>query len=298
MRALSLSVAIAMATTAPALAQSPQAPSPASDPYFTAPRAELQHLMQEHPGEPMPDNRAALDAALADDPNGLFKLLMDQKDANQGYRDLNWERARIYDGAGFAVSLAYMMDLWRVASALPADPAKVNGDTPDSVRQTAVAFALYNVAIISLDGTRCSDSSAPGHRLDQLAQIARPIFLYGRGLTADQKSNAIRVALHVERATASVRHDDPLLCSGGLEEIRQGLAANGNKPLAQSTMPGVAGKTMSVPDAPGYKPTYVAPDVWRPKQAALRAQLEATFTTILTPPVPANPTASASPSAH
>ncbi len=297
MRALSLSIAMALLAATPAWAQSPQTPSPAGDPYFTAPRAELQHLMQEHPGEPMPDNRAALDAALANDPNDLFKLLLTQKNPTQIYLDLNWERSRIYDGAGFAVSLAYMMDLWRVAPALPADPKKVNGDTPDDVRQTAVAFALYNVAIVSLDGTRCGDSSAPSHRLDQLAQIARPIFIYGRGLTAEQKATAIRVALHVERATAPVRKDDPILCSGGLEEIQQGLAANGNKPIAQSTTPGVVGKTLSVPDAPGYKPTYVAPEVWWPKQQALRPQLEATFTTILTPPAPA-PSAASSPAAH
>ncbi len=273
-------LAIAFMTLAtPAGAQSPDTAQ-----LFAAPRAELQALMQEHPGEPMPANRAELDAALAQNPGTILKLLLSQKDPTQVYLDLNWERSRIYDGAGFAVSLAYMMDLWRVAPALPADPSKAHGDTADGLRQTAVAFALYNVALVQLDGTRCADSSAPSHRIDQLIQYGAPIFAYGRAMSADDRATAVRVATHVERATASVRTDDPVLCSGGLAEIRQGLTANGGKPLPQTTVPGVVGKTETVPDAPGYRPEFVAPAVWQPKQQELRAQLDTGLTALLTPP--------------
>ncbi len=279
--------AILAMTAAPAWAQIPQNPPVGADPQLAAARAELRQLMQEHPGEAMPDNRAALDTALAQDQGALLKMLASQKDPTQVYLDLNWERARIYDGAGFTVSLAYMLDLWRVAPALPADSATVHGDTPDSLRQTAVAFALYNVALVEIDGTRCADPSAPSHRIDQLIQYGAPIFAYGRNVSDSDKATLVRVAVHVERATASVRTDDPVLCSGGLAQIQQGLAANGGKPLPQTTVPGVVGKTETVPDAPGYKPQFVAPEVYQPRQRALRATLPSALQTLLATPTAA-----------
>lgn len=266
---------------APALARQAQAPYSPDNPRPGSARANLRRLMQERPGEPMPANRSALDAALIQDPGAAMTLLLGQKDPVQIYLDLDWERARIYDGAGLAISLAYMMDLWRVAPVLPADPKINNGDTPDALRETAVAFALYNTALIKVDSARCADASAPSHRFDQLVQIAKPIFVYGRGLPDAKKTEVIGVAINVERATAPARKDDPVLCSGGMAEIQQGLAANGNAPLAQATVPGTVGQTLAVPATPGYKPGFTVPEVWQPQQTKQRDGLLAEFDTAL-----------------
>jgi hypothetical protein len=287
----------AVSLTAPDRSQS-TTPTPAYGPDNPRPgsaRADLRPLMQEHPGEPMPDNRAALDAALARNDGSILKLLAAQSDPKQIYLELNWERARIYDGAGLAVSLAYMLDLWRMAPHLPEDGSGPHGDKPDQMKQTAVAFALYNFALIRLDGVRCADDSAPSHGLSQLAQFAAPILAYARALPPDERDRAVMVAVNVERATLPARKDDALLCSGGLKEIEAGLAANGDRPLPRSQMPGYVGSVTQVPDAPGYKTQFEEPATWRPRQQQIRLTIRDDLERIVEPALGPPSTAAPSP---
>lgn len=285
-----LLVAAPISLSASAQSSTSQAAYGPDNPRPGSARAELRALMQEHQGELMPENRGALDAALARADGSILTVLRAQSDAGQVYQDLNWERARIYDGAGLAVSLAYMEDLWRVAPHLPTNSTRANGDTPDQIKQTAVAFALYNLALIRLDGARCADSTAPAHRLDQLAQTTGPIIAYGRTLSAAERGRVVTVAVNVERASAPARKDDPLLCRGGLAEIQSGLAANGDKSLPRSKEPGYVGSVARVPDAPGYKPAFVPPDVWVSKQQRIRLPLRAELEGIITPKASSEPT--------
>ena len=92
-------------------------------------------------------------------------------------------------------------------------------------------------------------------------------------------------SLAVEAATAAVRTNDEFLCSGGAAEIEHDLKAQGDKPLAKApTATGAAAKAYLLPSAPGYRPQFLAPTVWGPKQAALRPTLAAGLTRLLTMP--------------
>ncbi len=87
----------------------------------------------------------------------------------------------------------------------------------------------------------------------------------------------------IEAGTAPLRGDDTVLCSGGLDQISEGLKAQGKKPLPQvPSTPGMLGKSYLVPTAPGFKPRFESDEVWRPKANAARAAQPAALTQLLT----------------
>jgi hypothetical protein len=98
------------------------------------------------------------------------------------------------------------------------------------------------------------------------------------------------VSLGFEKATSALRRNDDVLCSGGLDQMSAGLAANGTKPMTEvQSAPGIIGRTVLVPTAPGYKAQFVTEAVWRPKQDALRVTMPATLTKLLTVPADGAP---------
>lgn len=248
-------------------------------------RARLADAMAP-PGRAMPADMGDLDTMLR---TGDFERLSARLRAPHTAQDLdldmNWTQNRIYNGAGFLVAYAYMTDLWRVGSAMPVQ-------TGDGLKQTAAMMFLYIFDLATIDGPRCADVSAPGHRIDQLFFQNRPLITYLRGLPQAQRMQIGTISLDIEAATFPLRTDDAVLCSGGLAQITQGLQAQGDKPLPQVPgAPGTIGKTYAVPSAPDYKPGYASPDVWRPKAAAARATLPAALTRLLTAPSDATPAA-------
>ncbi len=199
--------------------------------------------------------------------------------------DLNWEKRRVLSGGGFITVYAYMYDLWRMGSALPAT-------TGDGLKQTAGAMFVYAYDLIVLDGTKCSDVSAPGHRSDQLFLQNADVLKYMTAQPRATRLTMASVSLGFERATSELRRNDDVLCSGGLDQMSAGLAANGGKPMTEvPSAPGIIGRTVVVPTAPGYHPQFVAEDVWRPAQDAIRATMPERLTKLVT--VPADGTAPA-----
>ena len=83
-----------------------------------------------------------------------------------------------------------------------------------------------------------------------------------------------RAAATADFVIGPVRRDDQVLCQGvptdDLAEMVKDLAAQGGKPLESVEDPSRLGKTYIVPRAPAR---FLAPSVWGPKQAAVRAQL-------------------------
>ena len=279
----SLILAIFLACSAAQASPPPSIPDPAHE--------RLRHLMAETPQMTMPANRADLDRWLATrDYKSLQASLAGVRDASAIGLDLNWERARLYDGQGLLLALAYAHDLWRLGVATP-------GQAGDELKQTAAAFTLYGVELIILDGPSCADESAPGHHLDQIAFGFAPILRYAGGLPPADRARIVQVAVAVEQGTASVRGPDDVLCGGGMAEIKAGLAAQGNKPMPQvPNAPGTFGKTYVVPTAPGYKTEFRDPSVWEPKQAEARAQMSANLIQLLDKAAP-SPTSPAPPKA-
>ncbi len=263
--------AVSMALTQGAAAQTVLAPQ--SDAATL--RAHLANAMAP-PGRAMPADANDLDAMLrSGDFVRLSARLRSPHTAQDLDLDMNWAQTRIFDGAGFLVAYGYMNDLWRLASALPASAG-------DELKQSAGMIFLYIFDLARVDGSRCADVSAPGHRIDQLFQQNPALIAYLRGLPEAARMQLGTISLDIETATAALRQNDPVLCSGGLDQITQGLKAQGDKPLPQvPNAPGTLGKTYAVPAAPGYKPAYVDAAVWQPKAAAARSALPATLTRLL-----------------
>ena len=227
----------------------------------------------------MPKDVADLDAMLLHkDYMRLTDRLKSANTAQDVGLDLDWEQTRVFDGAGFLVAMGYMTDLWRLGSALP-PPDK------DQLKQSAAMMFLYQLDLIVIDGARCDDVSAPGHRRDQLVFQNQAMVQYLRALPRATRMNLGSVSLAIEAATGSGRRDDDVLCSGGMAQMNAALAAQGDKPLPElHASPEHFGGTYAVPPAPGFKPQFVNPAVSGPRQVAARRDMPAALTRFLTVP--------------
>ena len=235
------------------------------------------------PGRALPSDAAELDRLLLVGDPALPARLRARSTGAEVATDLNWESSRLYDGAGFLAAYAYMNDLWRLGSAS-------DGATGEGLKGSAAMAFLYAFDLVAVDGVKCADPSAPAHRTDQLIGQNPEIVRYIHGLPLAARVQIADISLAIELATADLRRDDAVLCSGGLAQIRQGLAAQGDKPLALvPNSRGTVGRTYAVPAAPGYRPQFAAPDVWRPRQEAARRALPNTLDRVLAD-APATPT--------
>jgi hypothetical protein len=136
--------------------------------------------------------------------------------------------------------------------------------------------------LIQVDGVKCQDQSAPGHRLDQLIFGFRPIFQYAATLPDQERVSIIRAVLKLEQVTLPLRRDDEFLCRGGMSDMAAALKRQGDKPLPKSPpQPGQIGESVEVPADPDYRPQFVAKDVWLPKQEAMRAKMPERLAQIL-----------------
>jgi hypothetical protein len=230
---------------------------------------------------PMPSDAVVLDGYVSrEDWTPLIKRLALSTTPSDVLHDLDWERSKVVNGGNFLFDIAYVNTVWKVANAMPA-PAS------DQMRQTAVAFALYGLALIDLDGPRCKDPTAPAQKLKLAITNWAVIMRYGQSLPAPQQEVVKQVALKLEWATAPVRMSDPILCRGGLAEMQANLQAGGKPqevPADPNRPPGVylPGKSYAIPHIVDYKPEYLAEALWKPTVDARRAKLPGTFTSVLT----------------
>ena len=232
---------------------------PAAAQVVTAPQGDVAAVRQElratmaPPHRAMPKDVAALDGWLAARDNTSLAHRLGAADAPGLALDMNWEQTRLYDGAGLIVALAYVHSLWQVAEA--ADPGDAKG-----FRDSAAVYALYALNMVTLDGARCADDSAPQTRFGQVADQVQPMMAYLRGLSRADRMNIGSLALQIEAATSQKRGDDQMICSGGLDQYQHDQEAG-------------AGST--------YAPVFLSPEIWWPAQDKLRQALPAELTIFL-----------------
>ena len=228
----------------------------------------VAHPAAAQPAPPLPPNVAQLETMLAQKHYlELGRILTQTKAANDIVLNMNWERTKMVAGATAFINFNYAYDLWRIAAVLPPEQA-------NSMRETAVMVLLYAYELIVMDGVKCADVSAPGHRQDQIFASFAYIWKHVATLSEQQRAQLVDIAQRLEASTAAKRADDDFLCRDGLDQMRDALARNGNKPLPESSpQPGQIGKTVNVPANPDYQPKFVSKDVWQPKQSALRVEL-------------------------
>jgi hypothetical protein len=235
-------------------------------------------------GAPMPANVTDLDAALAtNDYDTLNRAHAAITDANALFLFMNWEQVRSFGGeGGFYLSTRYMSDLWEVGSAMAAQGQQEQGG--GDLRQTAVFMGLYSYELLVLDGTKCVDSTASGHRMDQLA--TSPVWGFAHTIDDAQREKMLDYVVKLESLTASKRGNDQALCQGGMLDIMQSLLAmakQGKAPQEVPTPPGQIGRTYELSPA-GGETQFLDPKIWQPEQEKLRAGMRARLEDLLKPP--------------
>ena len=230
----------------------------APSPLAAADAAKSPSLVVQHHA-PMPSNVEVLDQALkANDYAAITGLHADIRSEDDLILFMNWEQARAFEGGGLYVSYIYMTDLWNLATGIAADRPEAESGAA-RLKQTAVFMALFNYELIVLDGTKCTDATAVSHRMDQLTTGQAPIWAYV-GQIAEPRRREIRHSLlALEAYTAAKRANDQLLCTGA---------------------PGTVGRSDDAPAAPPGE-NLVAPAVWQPQQAKLRAEMPARLGALL-----------------
>ena len=239
----------------------------------------------EQAGAPMPANVAQLDAALtAKDYATLNRVHGDIRTFNDILLFMNWEQVRVFNGeGGVYLSLLYMGDLWTLASAMEkAGPSRASQAA--DMKQTSVFMGLYSYELIVLDGSKCTDSTAVGHRMDQLIADHPDTWAYIPQIPEEMRAKMVWAALTLETHTAPARRNDDVLCQGGMTQMIAGLAEqarSGQAPQEVPNRPGVIGKSYAVAPPKDFQIGYASPDVWRPQQAKLREAMPARLAEIM-----------------
>jgi hypothetical protein len=214
---------------------------------------------------PLPSDEQ-LDALLAArNWDGLVTAFEGVRSDESLMRALDWLDARINSGGGSLLGFLYTRLLWDLGSA-----QNVNDPDKDP-RLRAALMVLYTLQLIIIDGTKCADQSAPGHRIDQLLADYGPVIRYLKTKRAKFKAKVVDAAIALEKHTAPLRKDDDLLCRGGLEEMMAGIEAGGTKQVP--TPPDQIGTTVLVDPPPDYTPKFVAPETYKPMQEKARSEI-------------------------
>jgi hypothetical protein len=190
-------------------------------------------------------------------------------------RKADWLQAKVDAGGGLPLVLAYTQSVWDLGRATPtADPDK-------DLRVTAAFMFLYAYTLIAVDGTKCEDRSAPGHRFDQVLEMDAPILKFLKAKPQKLKDKLVDAALGYEKLTAPSRKNDDVLCRGGLHEIMAGLKSGATH--EEPTRSGEIGKSIAVAAPPDYAPRFLPAAEYLPLQEKARAAVKTDLTKMLQP---------------
>jgi hypothetical protein len=217
---------------------------------------------------PFPANAAELEALLSQkNYPELGQIFRNTNKIDEVVLNINWQRSKVLSGASAFMNFAYIADLDRIGTAL----GDVRGVEP---KKMAAMILLYTYELILIDGVKCKDVSAPGHRKDQLLTNFPNVVKSIPTFSDEDLDTIIKTAIKIESFTAPRRADDDFLCRGGLAETQAALAKYGNEASREvPTPPGRLGKTMEIRTDPDYKPEFVGKETWEPKQAEFRASM-------------------------
>jgi hypothetical protein len=151
-------------------------------------------------------------------------------------------------------------------------------DPDKDLRVTAAFMLLYTYALIAVDGVKCEDQSAPGHRLDQVLEMDVPVLKFLKARARKLKDKLIAGAINYEKFTAPLRKDDDVMCRGGLHEIMAGLEHGTTH--EEPTTTGQAGQSIAVQAPPDYAPEFLAPKAYQPLQVKARSLLKSNMTVL------------------
>ncbi|WP_165188136.1 hypothetical protein [Caulobacter soli] len=245
----------------------------ASDPQVEALRETLGRSVLDTPGLVLPDDHDALDAALARGDWGyLSQAVRNPGSAENMMRLANWERYQTYRGGGYNVAYMYVSTLTMAANSYDKAAARDPSFAPmaNGMRRGALAQLLYTYAVLSVDGVRCADPTAPQAHRDQISSFTQELNRSTDALSIPERLGAIEAAIRQERQLAPVRDLDPALCRGGVAELTEALAAQPGRTTTTGPQPGYPGTNVMVPIDPNRPPAYSDSAQWPARQQAVR----------------------------
>ena len=227
---------------------------------------------QQRPAASALPSNEQLDALVAAKKWNELADVLAQAEGEDFGRKLDWLKTKVDGGGGLPLVLAYTQSLWDVGRSNP------NADPDKDLRVTAALMLLYSYALIAVDGVKCEDQSAPGHRFEQVLEMDAPILKFLKARPQKLKDKLIGGAIGYEKFIAPLRKDDDVLCRGGLHEIMAGLESGTTH--QEPTTTGQAGQSYSVEAPPDYAPKFLTPKEYQPLQAKARATLKSNMTVL------------------
>ncbi|MDB5601891.1 MAG: hypothetical protein JWN71_3935 [Xanthobacteraceae bacterium] len=220
-----------------------------------------------------PVNVANLDALLANKQYMQLGLLLKQVSLSEMLLSVKWQNDNIIAGKSAMLGFSYTYDLWRAVVSMPDEKSR-------PFKSMAVQTLLYTYQIVVLDGVKCEDASAPANRVNQVFSTFPDVWKHVSALTDDERAKIVDTVLGLEKSTAPKRGNDDFLCLGGVAQLNSSISTGAAAKDGKS-VPGIPGRTIDVMVDPNYRPNFVNRDVWEPKQAALRATMQATLKQVL-----------------
>jgi hypothetical protein len=226
--------------------------------------------LQSSPAVHALPSEAELDALLdARKWNDLGAALSNLDGAASFSKSMDWLRTRLDAGGGLMLGMIYARDLWT------AGKGQQVGDPANDMRVTAGMITLYTYELIVIDGAKCEDRTAPGHRLEQLLSTRQETLAYLKQLTPEWKTKVVNIAIAFEKKTAPLRRQDDLICRDGLEQYRVGLEKGTQREVPNA--PNHSGKTVDVRPPADWVPNFSPPAVYQPLQEKARADMPSTL---------------------
>ena len=231
--------------------------------------AKISAAPNQQPAAPadLPSDQELDALLLAKKWNDLGTALSRAKSPKSVGRKLDWLQSRLEVGGGSLLGFIYARDLWDIGAAQKID------DPNKDLRLTAGLITLYTYELITIDGAKCADHSAPSHRVDQLLMNDAPALAYLKAQPQELKDKVVDLAITMEKKTAPLRKLDDLLCRSGLEEMQAGIAAGKTRDVP--TPPGQVGKTVEVEAPADFAPRLLTPQSYLPDQEKARANMKA-----------------------
>lgn len=193
----------------------------------------------------------------------LGDALEREHDAGRGRLARGWQDRRLRDGGSAYLGFVYSRELMRSATrSAPRDRARL--------REQASLVAIYTMAVLTIDGPRCADASAPSARSEQLFELAAEAFSWAAALPEGRRDRIVDEALALEQTTAPLRRDDDFICLGGAEHIARALQDPASRVEPRGGEDGVTvtpGRSMAA--------RFADPAATRPMQALARRTIRA-----------------------
>jgi len=175
---------------------------------------------------------------------------------------LGWAQARVQSAAPHVIAVAYADLLWQIGE----------GQGSDALREESGLVLIYSVLAIGVDGAKCADATAPDARVRQILSTRQAWLEFARARPADRRAYMRNSAVALEQSTAARRPEDRDICAAGDDEIARQLATPGTVARERPLKPGEARRTIDIEPGPTYRPRFLGPESWHPRQSQVRAQ--------------------------